>query len=346
MLCLMSEAEPRGHLLVKGNPLSDDMLARQVSMDKSEVKEALVELESFGVFSRTDDGVIYSRKMARDSASEEKKLERAMAGARTKWGHQDGAEVGRSLRSQRLAASRQLGRHQAGQWQALKAFCKNSCVRCGKGEPDVEIVKDHILPIYQGGSDGIENIQPLCRRCNASKGPEGVDYRPSGWENACLMPAKMPAECLPQILEARSHNNLIVGSPPAAAQRQPKPKGYPPEFEAAWKAYPHIKGRSSKPDTLKAFLKLTDTHRGALAGAAAKYADEGREPKMDCGAPAMQRWLQSQRFEDWISEETPTSSAEAAQALKERREDEYRRTGYWNEDRWGPRPTKPNGGHQ
>lgn len=31
------------------------------------------------------------------------------------------------------------------------------------------ITKDHIVPLKKGGHDGIENLQPVCYRCNFSK---------------------------------------------------------------------------------------------------------------------------------------------------------------------------------
>jgi hypothetical protein len=39
---------------------------------------------------------------------------------------------------------------------------------------------DHIVPLTRGGTDDIDNIQPLCGTCNRKKFVSIVDYR-SGW---------------------------------------------------------------------------------------------------------------------------------------------------------------------
>lgn len=48
------------------------------------------------------------------------------------------------------------------------------CLCCGKVD---DITLDHIVPIYYGGENSIENLQPLCRGCNSSKGTKTIDYR-------------------------------------------------------------------------------------------------------------------------------------------------------------------------
>ena len=66
MLTLMHEAEPYGHLLVNGKPPSAKELARLLGGLKREIQTLLNELETNEVFSRREDGVIYSRRMVRD----------------------------------------------------------------------------------------------------------------------------------------------------------------------------------------------------------------------------------------------------------------------------------------
>jgi 5-methylcytosine-specific restriction endonuclease McrA len=77
-------------------------------------------------------------------------------------------------RGLRLRAARALGTHTDEQWRALCAEFDHRCVRCGLHGRRLE--RDHITPIYQGGSDGIDNLQPLCATCNSSKGPESANW--------------------------------------------------------------------------------------------------------------------------------------------------------------------------
>ncbi len=81
---------------------------------------------------------------------------------------------------------------------------------------------------------------------------------------------------------------------------QPSPKSkYPELFERAWRSYPHVTGRSSKPKALASWKRLSPEQREALPAAAARFAKEGREPKADCGAPGMHLWIRDEKFADW-----------------------------------------------
>lgn len=67
MLALMHECEPYGHLRIGGSPVTDTtQVARLVGESPDVVATLLAELEQFAVFSRLDDGTIYSRRMVRD----------------------------------------------------------------------------------------------------------------------------------------------------------------------------------------------------------------------------------------------------------------------------------------
>ena len=67
MLCLMHEANPRGHLCLSTGQMVDvPALARLCNLSLTETRKLVAELRKAGVFSVTDSGVIFSRRMARD----------------------------------------------------------------------------------------------------------------------------------------------------------------------------------------------------------------------------------------------------------------------------------------
>lgn len=67
MLCIMHEATPYGSLLINGARIDKKRLATLAGIQERECFALLLELEGFGVFSRDDDGTIYSRRMRRDA---------------------------------------------------------------------------------------------------------------------------------------------------------------------------------------------------------------------------------------------------------------------------------------
>ena len=77
-------------------------------------------------------------------------------------------------RSKRMTEARNKGRHSNKEWNDMLEEFNYICVRCLNTSR--EIHKDHIIPIFMGGSDGIENIQPLCHVCNLSKRGEVVNW--------------------------------------------------------------------------------------------------------------------------------------------------------------------------
>src|SRR3990167_2126603 len=69
------------------------------------------------------------------------------------------------------------GAHTQGEWEILKAQYNWTCLACKKVETEITLTVDHVIPLSRGGSDNIENVQPLCRSCNAKKHTNITNYK-------------------------------------------------------------------------------------------------------------------------------------------------------------------------
>jgi len=63
-----------------------------------------------------------------------------------------------------------------GEWDLLKKQYGYTCPCCNKSEPDIKLTLDHIIPLSKGGTNNIENIQPLCMDCNLRKHTKTIRY--------------------------------------------------------------------------------------------------------------------------------------------------------------------------
>lgn len=59
------------------------------------------------------------------------------------------------------------GKHTLKEWIELCRNVNGKCVAC---HVEAKLTKDHIIPLSKGGTDYIDNIQPLCVSCNSKKG--------------------------------------------------------------------------------------------------------------------------------------------------------------------------------
>jgi 5-methylcytosine-specific restriction endonuclease McrA len=100
------------------------------------------------------------------------------------------------LRGYRMARLRRRARlhaldehYTAAEWEALLRYVGHRCVACGCDGP---LSADHIIPLFRGGPNTIDNIQPLCISCNSRKGVRIIYYLEERRHDNPEMPRELP----------------------------------------------------------------------------------------------------------------------------------------------------------
>ena len=104
--------------------------------------------------------------------------------------------AGLITRRERLSQAREFATHTEAEWLAVKAKYP-FCVKCGCKHRDLH--KDHVRSIFNGGSDGVDNLQPLCMTCNSSKNYMSIDYRVRIDSGQGFIKMCRCAKCFPQM---------------------------------------------------------------------------------------------------------------------------------------------------
>lgn len=163
-MCIMHRAEPYGHLVVNGRPVTDAQLAILAGTLPDRVPVLMAELATAGVFSRNRASVIYSRRMTRD----EKR--RALA-------EKNGSEGGNPalIRGQKLdrGAKPSLVEAVWAKGDGRCHYCDISLTRDGNRKTAFEI--DHVIPRSKGGTNDLGNLVSACPACNNAKSDNLLD---------------------------------------------------------------------------------------------------------------------------------------------------------------------------
>jgi len=84
--------------------------------------------------------------------------------------HKNNPEVSRhAVRIRRFRKKNNEGYFTTKEWEDLKKEHNHTCLCCKKKEPKIKLVPDHVIPLSKSGNNYIQNIQPLCERCNSIK---------------------------------------------------------------------------------------------------------------------------------------------------------------------------------
>ncbi len=190
MLCLMWQAPRRGYLQQSsGNAITTEMLARAVGTGTDDVAGLLQELESAGVFSHGEHGMIYSRRMVREET------ERAGARERQRRSRGETPSVSRRCHGDVTPESRRMSRPSSEKSQRSSSSASTALIPLWEGEPSqvssaaAPETPSVALPERKSGSMR-DPEQP----------PEGIES--ADWKNACHYA---------DLIESVEHQQPVIG---------------------------------------------------------------------------------------------------------------------------------------
>src|SRR5258707_12475914 len=165
-------------------------------------------------FFELSDGTWHQKRLEKEwnyiKSKKQIAMNKGKSGARARWG---GAPSDAKIRRTKRIADGEK-HHTPQEWRlALEVFAAR-CLRCGAEPPE----KDHVISLYAGGHDGIENLQPLCMKCNADKSSGADDYRDPKLLKLLIMRI---AELSPEQCKGNGNTHTHKESPNGASSSAP-----------------------------------------------------------------------------------------------------------------------------
>lgn len=319
MICLMHEAPTRGDLIVSGQKVLGCQLAALVGAPVDETEALLSELEAAGVFSRDDEGTIYSRRMRRD----EKKS--AIGKGHGKDGGNPDIRRGTVPKERRVRPYRRSD--SPAKTKRIFERSDGNCHWCEKTLDTENYKIDHIVAVRDGGTNDENNLVASCSDCYGRRAmlvdsdlnpKDNSDTNPYIDSSLLVSNSKKEFSKTPRTREARGPY-AFEGSTIRLTQK---------DFDTWVKHFPHL--------SLAAELEGLDHWAGeqgkrwfqAVSGALAKREREVKTSLLreQANKPTIQ-----QRFEGEVIPPKDDKVALARLAVG-------RRNQRWPRDRWGPAP--------
>jgi 5-methylcytosine-specific restriction endonuclease McrA len=170
MICLMVEGEPYGHLTIAGKPPTMRQIAMLTGSSEKEVTKLIGEMEDYGVFSRTEGGTIYSRRMVRDWEYEMKHKTWGKSGGNPDLILASGGSVPKEARTKRVTAQKNPRLYRS-VFEEAGGKCELCGVEMTRDTPYApnSFQLDHIIEIKNGGTNARDNLRAVCRKCNLAR---------------------------------------------------------------------------------------------------------------------------------------------------------------------------------